>query len=175
MQPRNSKEVAEFYNEDSKSVRKTFCTTSRLKGGDNSWRCGTASCLRTGSGGGFSRARQLVDGRYTRRGIAWLVVQILTSQERTVTMELMCFGVPKRYVLSLFSNWFHFKILPSTHLTSKYYIRLLRTSHCVILCLTYWLITIKQSVKHTATPMLHLADAVHICAFALRLHIKISS
>jgi len=25
MQPRNSKEVAEFYNEDSKSVRKTFC------------------------------------------------------------------------------------------------------------------------------------------------------
>ena len=76
MQPRNSKEVAEFYNEVSKSVRKTFYTTSRLKAGDTSWRWGKASCLRTGSSCGFSGARQLDDGRHKRRGIAWLAVQI---------------------------------------------------------------------------------------------------
>jgi len=95
MQPRNSKDVAEFYDEYSKSVRMTFYTTSRLKGCDNSWRCGTASCLRTCSGGGFSGARQSADGRHERRGIAWLVVQIPTSQERTVTIELMCFVYQK--------------------------------------------------------------------------------
>jgi hypothetical protein len=40
-----------------------------------------------------------LSGRHKRRGIAWLVVQIPTSQEGTVTMELMLFGVPKTYVL----------------------------------------------------------------------------
>jgi len=72
-------------------------------------------------------------------------------------------------------NYFTFNILQSTDLTSKLPVRLLRKNHCVLLRITYWLITINQSAKHTETPMLHLAGAVHVCAFVLCLPIKISS
>jgi hypothetical protein len=128
--------------------------------------------FRNRSGGGFLTARQFVARRHKRWGTACLVVQIPTSQERTVTVELALFGAPKGmfcpckqtdFTLT-FCNLHVFRVQntpfrPSVKITvstSVYYLLANNDQ------------TIRQC-KTTATPTLYLAYAAHNHVCAIRL------